>query len=114
MGRFKSAEYLEVNERLRKDLVDHLEFDASGCWIWRGRVLRRPTPSGGYHAYGYLYLKRSRRTYAHRVAFALFKRPLREDEYLYRVCTNTLCCNPDHMRVITDQDRPKITLGLIT
>jgi hypothetical protein len=114
MKRFKAAEALEVDERLRKELVDHLAFDPSGCWLWRGRVLRRPSyPSGKIHEYGYLYLKRSRRTYAHRVAFVLFKQPLKDGEYLYRVCSNTLCCNPDHMRVLSNGELAKITRGEI-
>lgn len=62
------------------------------CWPWMGAI-------GGA---GYGRLRRAGRyIYAHRLAYELSKGPIPADMVVDHRCFNTLCCNPDHLRLLS-------------
>jgi HNH endonuclease len=65
--------------------------DPSGCWTWTG---------GKTEGYGQVwFLGRMRR--AHRVIFELLVGPILKGMSLHHKCQNRLCCNPDHLSLVT-------------
>ena len=68
----------------------------NGCWIWKGttrRINKRSLP------YGFFNPTRSTCIAAYRYAYQIFKGPLPQEAVLDHICHQTLCVNPDHLRV---------------
>lgn len=68
----------------------------TGCWIWqRGRMGR----------YGSLYIAgkpgQPKHIYAHRYFYELFVGRIPPEMEIDHICHNTLCVNPDHLRLAT-------------
>jgi hypothetical protein len=63
-----------------------------GCWIWTGA---KENSRGIFHVPG----SKGRTEKAHRVAWELCRSPVPEGFVLRRVCGNSGCVNPDHMRL---------------
>jgi hypothetical protein len=73
----------------------------SGCWLWHGGSDRvRKAPYGTYRG--------SRRENgggrAHRVAYELARGPIPTGMVVRHTCDVTLCVNPDHLLIGTQQD----------
>lgn len=68
-----------------------------GCWIWLGV---RASQGQGY----------GRRTingtkvYVHRWAYERFVGPIPDGLTIDHLCRNSLCCNPDHLEVVTGRE----------
>lgn len=65
-----------------------VEFDGSGCWIWKGR-----TNLDGYGRYS--------GTTAHRIAYLVSVGPIPEGLELDHLCRKIRCVNPDHLEPVT-------------
>jgi len=68
---------------------------ADGCWNWCGAI--------GTGGYGQLKWE-GKRWQAHRVVWALSGRTLLDGLVLDHLCRNRRCCNPDHLRQVTDAE----------
>lgn len=82
----------KVLQQMRKD-------EETGCWNWTGQI----SNSG----YGRIMLKTEQGNItfsAHRASFALFKAPLNKDTVLMHICKNRLCINPEHMKIMNEDD----------
>jgi hypothetical protein len=78
---------LTRNKRLSPaDFMDRFvtTADPQGCWLW----IALTYPSG-YGRFG--------KVKAHRYAFELFHRPLRDGEYVLHTCDTPPCVNPTHL-----------------
>jgi len=63
--------------------------DKSGdCWIWT-----RSTAGGGYGTVNISYTNMP----AHRVAWLISGKEIPDGFYVFQICRNRLCCNPEHM-----------------
>ena len=73
-------------------IMRRIQVDDAGCWIWQGCT----------DANGYGQIKIAGQALGvHRVAFALFKRPIRkgrEIDHNEKYCRSHSCCNPAHLR----------------
>ena len=74
----------------------------SGCWIWLGNIGSR-TKNGKNH-YG---LIGQRHLKAHRVSYRVFKGRIPYGKLVLHSCNNSLCVNPEHLRVGSDRDNQK-------
>lgn len=74
---------------------------SDGCWNWlgasNGRYGRIGTGVG------------TKAAYAHRVSWELTNGPIPEGMQIDHKCRNTLCVNPDHLRVCTEEENHRFT-----
>lgn len=78
-----------------KRLVSKCKVDANGCWVWQGHK----------DAKGYGQQKfRGRAYWAHRLAYAFFRRPLVDGLTVEHKCVNPSCCNPWHLELLPDAE----------
>lgn len=66
------------------------------CWNWTGQRVR----AYGHLGYWSLTEKRSTSMQAHRFVWSVLVGPIPDDMTLDHLCKNTLCVNPDHLRVL--------------
>ena len=76
--------------------------DANGCWIWQG-----PT-SGDGRGGGYGRMSLNGQTVAvHRVMFTHVHGFVPGKKQIDHTCRNRLCCNPDHLEMVTHKQNQK-------
>lgn len=90
-----------MDEQLKKKLLARLsDGRASGfpnpdvCWEWQG-----PLSSGGYGSWW----ADGRTWRSHRLTWTIFRGPIPEGLVIDHLCRNRACCNPDHLRVVTQR-----------
>jgi HNH endonuclease len=66
----------------------------SGCWIWIGPLRDKKEGYGGA-----MWAGRAWRT--HRLVYTLLKAPVPSELTIDHLCRNRICCNPDHLEVVT-------------
>ncbi len=82
--------------RLPDRIVDKIQPQPDGCWLWTGELTRngygreRIEPRAG-----------SRRVVAHRLVYELLVGPIPEGLQLDHLCRNRACVNPEHMEPVT-------------
>lgn len=69
--------------------------DANGCWEWLGYV-----QSNGYGKVSY----EGKARLAHRVSYMILVGHIPDSLVLDHICRNRHCCNPDHLRAVTQRD----------
>lgn len=94
-----NRKYRDMQERLiANSVVDPVK----GCWVW----LRRCGNSRCGRVYGLINLRVNgvhKTELAHRVAYREFKGPIEDWASIDHECENTLCVNPDHLAVVTQE-----------
>lgn len=75
---------------LKERLLDKVEVNSEGCWIWVG--------CGG--RYGHITVGGVTTT-ASRVSFSVYVRPLLKSEEADHTCENKRCINPEHLEAVT-------------
>jgi hypothetical protein len=70
-----------------------------GCWLWRGQI--HSNRREGTEGYGVITVNKKPQ-FTHRWAYEKMKsRKLQPEDTLDHLCRNTLCCNPEHLEVVT-------------
>lgn len=90
--------YIPKNDQER--LMVKIE-KVNGHWMWRGAT-------DGDGRYGSFYYKGKNRR-SHRVTYEMFIGPIPDGLVIDHKCRVTLCCNPDHLQVVTQYEN--IMLG---
>ena len=76
--------------------VDKLK---SGCWVWKGSTVR------GRSGLRYGQFWHGKKLHiAHRISYQHNVAPIPEGLTIDHVCRNTLCVNPNHLRVLSLRD----------
>lgn len=85
------TDYQRYREHIRKHSTD----DDKGCWIWN-----RCT-NGKYPLHG---LRKQESRYAHRLSWRAFnEKRIEPGLVINHTCRNSLCVNPEHLEVVTQQ-----------
>lgn len=78
------------------------------CWEWRGNLHR-----GGLNTYYGRMRVGAKSEYAHRISYTIAKGSIPFHLVVRHMCNNSLCCNPNHLRLGTHSDnvRDKVIAG---
>ena len=79
---------LRMRKRIRVD-------EATDCWIWTGG-----RTSSGYGSVS----RHGRNTTAHRAVYEVAHGQVPDGLVIDHLCRNLLCCRPDHLEVVTNQE----------
>jgi hypothetical protein len=90
------------NYMRRQNIIARIEAncvtDAQGCYVWQGRTSGKNRPTGG--GYGRMELGGVSMA-VHRVVFTHYFGIIPHKKQIDHTCTNRLCCNPDHLEMVT-------------
>jgi len=93
--RFRSKKTTSLEEH-KKRIMENVDVDsATGCWNWTGGL--------SYHGYGNAKGIVDGQPYynSHRLAYAVFVGPIPKYESVHHTCSNTTCCNPEHLQPVS-------------
>lgn len=74
----------------------------SGCWIWQGGKDR--------DGYGTMWIgpkPTRKRRYVHRMSYEAFIDEIPDGLEIDHLCRVKICCNPDHLEVVTTQENTR-------
>ncbi len=100
---------LAIPNRVAMRVFERVEMgEPDECWPWSG-----PTNRGGYGVLSWWdkdhgvnsrgHKGSARNTTAHRVAWTSVNGPIPDDLTVDHICRNILCCNPAHLRLLTNE-----------
>lgn len=93
----------EIPERVRKRFWSRVAVRSEAeCWPWRLSL--------GSHGYGQVGWRDGDHTVmvlAHRAAWELTVGPIPDDLTIDHVCRNRRCCNPGHLRLLTNVENAR-------
>lgn len=69
---------------------------SDGCWEW--------TAARGRKGYGVIAITRTRKRYAHRIAYEMVYGPIPARMQLDHLCSNPPCIRPDHLEPVTPRE----------
>jgi len=85
-----------IRSRLLKKLIKR----ESGCWEWQGSI------TGNNH-YGNMRIPQQGLAYVHRLSYVMHRGPIPDNMRVLHKCDNSVCCNPDHLFLGTQEDNIK-------
>ena len=97
MGRKKYTRE-EVAERIASQLVRDV---VTGCWVWQGYASGHRSGKYGRTRW------EGRSQGVHRILYEIFNGPIPEGLVVRHRCRNTLCANPEHLKIGTHGDNMK-------
>lgn len=96
MRQARARQRVPYEKRLEARLLSYLEPDPnSGCWLYSRSV--------NHSGYG-LIMAYKKSQLAHRLAYRLWSGPLASEQRLLHACDTPSCCNPQHLRIGTQQE----------
>lgn len=88
---------------MRKELFENfyskIKFNESNwCWEWLGSL-----NTGGYGQFSF----QNKTWKSHKISYMLFKGFIPNDKVIDHLCGNRLCCNPEHLELVTISENLK-------
>lgn len=87
----------DILKRIKENVVVNEE---TGCWEWLGPTSGPMNKPGGGGGYGRISLGGTTMA-VHRVVFTHFFGIIPHKKHIDHKCRNRLCCNPDHLELVT-------------
>ena len=102
----KTRRIPELSDAEKQRFWDKVEKREDGCWMWTGCTIasRRGFRYGRFAIRGHMYL-------AHRVSWSMSHERIPDGMVADHRCHNTLCVNPEHLQVVTNQKNAENRLG---
>lgn len=96
----------ELSDAEKQRFWDKVEKRQDGCWIWAASTVanRYGGRYGRFAIRGHMYL-------AHRVSWSMSHGQIPEGMVADHICYNTLCVNPAHLHVVTQQENIENRMG---
>jgi HNH endonuclease len=94
-----------------EDVLDGVDFiDNNGCMIWGGNTNRRDKQGNriGYGTITRTIDGKRKNFYVHRISAATHLGSIPDDMTVDHECRNTLCVNPEHLRVVTQRENNQV------
>lgn len=102
----KTLEIPELSADEKRRFWSKVEKRPDGCWVWMGDM----TVSRGGARYGRVLIRRHK-YYVHRVTWSMSHGRIPDGLVIDHRCHNTLCVNPAHLHVVTNQKNAENRLG---
>lgn len=103
--RIKSKHSLRRKDILKR-IKSNINIDKDGCWIWQtgtsGKNLKGKTGRG----YGRIAVDGTTMA-VHRVIFTNFYGIIPHKKHIDHTCGKRLCCNPEHLEMVTHKENCK-------
>lgn len=94
------------NKALKEKLLARV-IKENDCWIWTGTTASRN------RAYGVMY-NGEKNGYVHRFSYELYKGEIPKGLLIDHLCNSTLCINPKHLEIVTNQENINRSYGNFT
>jgi hypothetical protein len=78
----------------------------TGCWIWQGSTSGKHEPGKTGRGYGRISIDGATMS-VHRVMFTHAFGIIPHKKQIDHTCRNRLCCNPDHLELVTHKQNCK-------
>lgn len=86
------------------NFLDKIDFEAdNGCWEWTGCT--------NENGYGLITSKHFKERRVHRLAYIVLKGEIPNGLVIDHLCKNRICCNPDHLEVVTRGENVRRGVG---
>ena len=96
-------------ETVRVRIQRNIKIAPNGCWVWTGYP-----DTHGYGRFRIFIDGVIRYTGAHRAAWLAYRGDIPADHLqLDHLCRNRLCCNPDHLELVTNQENARRSVAAI-
>ena len=96
-------------ETVRVRIQRNIKIAPNGCWVWTGYP-----DTHGYGRFRIFIDGVIRCTGAHRAAWLAYRGDIPADHLqLDHLCRNRLCCNPDHLELVTNQENARRSVAAI-
>jgi hypothetical protein len=97
----------ELSDAEKQRFWDKVEKRQDGCWVWAGKTYSN---SNRKLLYGQFRIG-AHRYAAHRVSWRISHGPIPAGLQCDHKCHNTMCVNPAHLHVVTQQENSENRLG---
>lgn len=94
-------------ETVRVRIQRNIKIAPNGCWVWTGYP-----DTHGYGRFRIFIDGVIRCTGAHRAAWLAYRGDIPADHLQYHLCRNRLCCNPDHLELVTNQENARRSVSV--
>lgn len=86
-------------------IENKIEIYKDPCWIWQRGDSGKGEGAG--RGYGRLYYRGQMRA-VHRLSFVCWNGPITGKKVVDHICTNRLCCNPNHLQLVTQKKNVRL------
>lgn len=90
-------------------IIDNCQIDEeTGCWEWQGANSGKGNGAG--RGYGRISID-GHTSAVHRVMWVCVHGYLPNQKQIDHTCTNRICCNPSHLKMVTHKQNHKLRVG---
>ncbi len=103
-ARNRVTEVSSIKEAVLFKIISNVKVEGN-CWIWQGQTSGNKEQTRG-HGYGRISVH-GHTSAVHRVMWTLVHGYIPAKKQVDHICSNRLCCNPDHLEMVTHKENQR-------